>query len=74
MFLSAAYNSIIVVYVKAFCSNKIGILQQHNFVFPSITKIVFPSILIQLEIGPNEFHFKFNQPGCSRKEKTKKHY
>ena len=30
-----------------------------------------PSILTQLENGPNEFYFEFNQPGCSRKDKTK---
>ena len=40
---------------------------------------VFPSILIKLENGPNEFYFLFyqlkwqyNQPGCSIKDKTKK--
>ena len=34
---------------------------------------MFPSIFIQFENGWNEFYFKFNQPGCSRKDKTKKH-
>ena len=36
---------------------------------------MFPSILIQLENGPNEFYFywQYKQTGCSRKDKTKKH-
>ena len=49
-------------------------LNYTKFVFPSILiQLVFPSILIQLENGPNEFYFLFNQPGYSRKDKTKKH-